>query len=78
MRTTDPDPTPFRPLGERVVKEKPAAPAPKPEGKSGLVTDADGKMRTTSHKPYSALTLEEAIANWREIYADEHRIDFLP
>lgn len=53
MRTTDPDPTPFRPLGEKVTKPAPApaSSSPAPRGPSGLVTDADGRIRTTEHKP---------------------------
>lgn len=51
MRTTDPDPQPFRPLGERVVKAPlPPPPAPKPVGPAGIVQDAQGRMSTTSHK----------------------------
>lgn len=52
MRTTDPDPKPFKPLGEKVIKPfSPPAPAPttKPQGSYGVVTDADGRMKTTKH-----------------------------
>jgi hypothetical protein len=53
MRTTDPDPVPFKPLGEKVEKARPAPPVlNQPVGKSGIVTDADGKIRTTSHRPH--------------------------
>jgi hypothetical protein len=79
MRNTDPvDPVPFQPLGEKVVKAAPT-PAPQvPQGPSGLVT-VDGKLQTTSHRPYvGSLTLEEAIANWRVHYAEDHDLDFLP
>jgi hypothetical protein len=51
MRTTDPDPKPFGPLGERVQRPAPAAPAQKPQGPAGILTDSDGRMRTTTHKP---------------------------
>lgn len=48
MRNTDPDPKPFRPLGERVQAPPPPAPVLKPaQGPYGVVTGADGKMRTT-------------------------------
>lgn len=78
MRNTDPEPERFKGLGERVVKPAPAPAPPRPEGKSGIVTDKDGRMSTTSHKPYAALTLEDAIANWREHYAADTEVDFLP
>lgn len=78
MKTTDPDPEPFQPLGPKVEKPAPAsAPSPKPQGPSGIVS-VDGKLKTTSHKPYASMTLEEAIWNWREVYAEEGRVDFLP
>lgn len=52
MRTTDPEPVPRPVVGERVAKAP--APAPRlqqvPVGPSGIVTDADGRMRTTTHK----------------------------
>lgn len=56
MRTTDelnPEP-PFKPFGEKVVKPTPppSHAGAQPVGKSGIVTDADGKIRTTSHKPH--------------------------
>lgn len=54
MRSTDPDPKPFGPLGERVQRptQAPAAtPAQKPQGPAGILTDSDGRMRTTTHKP---------------------------
>jgi hypothetical protein len=52
-RTTDPDPEPARPLGERVPK--PAKPEPgdrtAPAGPSGIVIGPDGRYRTTTYKP---------------------------
>lgn len=50
MKTTDPDPQPFRPLGEKVPKP---APAPRPEwtqvpgAPKGVEQDKDGRMRNT-------------------------------
>jgi len=38
----------------------------------------DGKLKTTSHKPYSSMTLEEAIWNWRAVYAEDADLDFRP
>lgn len=79
MRTTDPDPVARPILGEKVVKSPTPAPVLKPQGPSGIVTDKDGRISTTSHKPYiGRMTLEEAIWNWREVYAEEGRVDFLP
>lgn len=79
MRTTDHEPERFKGFGEKVVKPAAAPiPAAKPQGPSGIVYDKDGRPSTTSHKPYSALALEEAIANWREVYAGETQLDFLP
>ena len=51
MRSTDPDPQPMRPLGERVTPQPPNSPptSPKPTGPSGIVTDKDGRLRTTTH-----------------------------
>lgn len=49
MRTTD-DPTPekFPPFGPAVPREAPKpTPAPAPRGSYGVVTDPDGKLRTT-------------------------------
>ena len=72
----------FQPLGPKVQKPA-AAPASsssssqKPQGPSGIVSK-DGMLKTTSHKPYASMTLEEAIWNWREVYAEEGRVDFLP
>lgn len=77
MRTVD-EPERFRGLGDKVVKPAPAPAPQKPVGSSAIVTGADGKMQTTNHKPYAALTLDEAIANWREHYAAEIQVDFLP
>ena len=79
MRNTDPDPQPFRPLGEKVVRPSAPAPAPqKPQGPSGIVYDKDGRPSTTSHKPHVGLTLDEAIWNWHEHYAADSYLDFLP
>lgn len=80
MRTNDdPNPPPFKPWGEKVTPAKPApTPAPTPQGKSGIVYE-NGRARTTTHpKPWEPLTLDEAIANWREHYAAEAQLDFLP
>ena len=78
MRSVD-EPEKFRGLGQKVEKPKPApAPAPKPQGAYGLVTDpTTGRMRTTQDN-LPKLTLEDAIANWREHYAAEALLDFLP
>lgn len=48
-RTTDDlNPERFQPLGEKVSRPAPPAPpAPAPRGDYGIVTDADGKVRTT-------------------------------
>jgi hypothetical protein len=79
MRNTDPEPERFKGLGEKVTKPAPApaSSSPKPQGPSGIVSQ-DGMLKTTSHKPYATLTLEEAIWNWRQVYAEEGRVDFLP
>jgi len=48
MRTTDPDPTPMRPLGEKATpKPQPSPPTwqPKP-GAPGIESDPSGRMRT--------------------------------
>jgi hypothetical protein len=53
MRTTDPEPQPIRPLGEKVTKP---ASAPIPSDKplsgaaSGIVVGPDGRLRTTAHE----------------------------
>lgn len=51
MRTTDPDPVPFKPLGERVprqvVKDAPPPPKDTPRGPYGVVVGPDGMYRTT-------------------------------
>lgn len=75
MRSID-EPEKFKGLGEKVVKPAPVPAPPKPEGKSGLVTE-NGRMRTTTHIP-RLTPLEEAIWNWRETYAAEVAVDFLP
>jgi hypothetical protein len=49
MRTTDPDPLPFQPLGAKVTKPEPAAKPQAPQGPSGIVTDEHGRMSTTDH-----------------------------
>lgn len=80
MRTTDDlqEPERFQPLGAPVPMPAPASvPAPKPQGPSGIVYE-NGMPRTTNHKPYASLTLEEAIRNWRENYAADTEVDFLP
>jgi hypothetical protein len=80
MRTTDDmnEGESFQGFGPKVEKPAAPAPAPKPQGASGLVTE-DGKLRTTSHKPYLGCeTLEEAIWNWRQTYAEDVLLDFLP
>jgi len=52
-RTTDDlNPERFQPLGSPIRKPSPsvpAAPAPKPAGEYGVTTDADGRLRTTTH-----------------------------
>lgn len=52
MRTTDPDPRPFQPLGEKVPRPAPAAPkpVPVPGAASGIVKGPDGRMQTTKHQ----------------------------
>jgi hypothetical protein len=78
MRTTDPEPERFKGLGERVTKPAPAPAAPpKPQGKSGIVTDEKGRMSTTTHIP-RLTPLEEAVWNWREHYTEDALLDFLP
>lgn len=50
MRTTDDlNPERFQPLGEKVARPAPPPPAQKPQGPSGIVTDAEGRLRTTTH-----------------------------
>jgi hypothetical protein len=78
MRTTDPEPERFKGLGERVTKPAPAPVSPpKPQGKSGIVTDKDGRMSTTTHIP-RLTALEAATWNWREHYTEDALLDFLP
>jgi hypothetical protein len=52
MRTTDPEPQPYRPLGEKVTKPSASPPTsmPKPNER-GVVTDADGRMHTNLPLP---------------------------
>jgi hypothetical protein len=79
MRTTDPDPKPFKPLGEKVVKAEKPRPMPKPEGPSGVIVDPKtGMMQTTSHKPHLGSSLECAIWQWQEAYNADAEPDFLP
>jgi hypothetical protein len=53
MRTTDPEPRPMGPLGEKVARP---APAPATRDKavsgaaSGIVQGVDGRLRTTTHE----------------------------
>lgn len=51
MRTTDPEPRPLGPLGEKLTPKTPSTSAPlqRPAGPSGIVTDSSGKLRTTTH-----------------------------
>lgn len=50
MRTTDPAPEPWRPLGERVVRPAPPAPAPR-QVAPGVVQGADGRLYTNLPLP---------------------------
>lgn len=52
-RTTDPDPEPWRPLGEKVDRRAPQPPKPwtKPQGEYGIVQDENGRFRTTKQPP---------------------------
>lgn len=57
MRSTDPEPAPWQPLGERVPKAPAPAPElrrrpalkPGPQGPSGIVIDENGRRSTTTH-----------------------------
>ncbi len=50
MRTTDDlNPERFKGFGEKVTKPAPAPTPQKPQGPSGIVSDPDGRIRTTSH-----------------------------
>jgi hypothetical protein len=53
VRTTDPDPAPWQPLGERVQKTTPASPAPAqaPGAAPGILRGPDGKLRTNLPLP---------------------------
>ena len=59
MRNTDSDSSinraPLKPLGEKIdqPKQAPSTPAQKPQGRSGIVTDKDGRMKTTTHPTWS-------------------------
>lgn len=48
VRSVD-EPEKFRGLGEKVTKPAPApaSPSPKPQGAYGVITGADGRLRTT-------------------------------
>lgn len=48
MRTTDPDPVPFKPLGEKVIPPPPPAPEWKqiPGAAKGVGIGSDGKLST--------------------------------
>jgi len=54
-RTTDPEPEPARPLGERIpAPAKPAPgdrPAPDTNPRHGILIGPDGRYRTTTYKP---------------------------
>lgn len=52
MRTTDSDPKPYGPLGERVIKPVPVKPewTPKP-GSPGIEQNAKGELRTNIPLP---------------------------
>jgi hypothetical protein len=50
MRNTDPDPSPFQPLGEKVTAPAPKPAPPKTIAK-GIVQDANGKLRTHDYVP---------------------------
>lgn len=45
MRTTDPDPHPFQPLGQKVTPPAPPPPAPKRIA-PGVVKGTDGRLST--------------------------------
>ena len=50
MRTTDPEPEPFQPLGQKVTP--PAHPAPKPRQIApGIEQGPDGRLRTNLPLP---------------------------
>ena len=75
-RTTDDlNPDRFQPLGAPIRKELPPTPIQRPQGKSGIVTDKNGRIRTTSHKP-PAYGLTEAIHEWAKAYNAERSPDF--
>lgn len=70
----------FRPFGPK-VEPKPAASKPphtKPQGAYGVVTLPDGTMRTTRDNLPPRSALEEAIWSWKQTYADDYEMDFLP
>ena len=52
-RPTDPDPVPFKPLGEKVTPPAPPAPPEwrqKPGAAEGVQENRDGKLRTDPFK----------------------------
>ncbi len=55
MRNTDPDPPPWKPLGEKVAKPAPAPASPVwkqvPGAAKGIEEGADGKLRTNLPLP---------------------------
>ncbi len=53
MRTTDPDPKPFRPLGEKVPRQAPpTTPAPRrAQEYTGIVVGPDGRLHTSLPLP---------------------------
>jgi hypothetical protein len=52
MRTNDPDPQPFQPLGEKVVKPEPLTPEWKPLSHNASIEQGrDGKLRTNQPLP---------------------------
>ena len=52
MRTTDEEPRPYRPLGEKVVPPKPRDPEWKPlKDHPGVEVNSEGKVRTNLPLP---------------------------
>lgn len=50
MKTTDPDPKPFQPLGQKVTPPAPAVPDPK-QIAPGVLQRSDGRMYTNLPLP---------------------------
>jgi hypothetical protein len=50
MRTTDPDPRPFQPLGQRVTPAAPRTVDPR-QIAPGILQDADGRLSTNLPLP---------------------------